>query len=325
MTKPIESSNSKNLAKKLLQIMAKIKPIGKDGWNDYHKYSYVREATILEEIRILMAEAGVIALPNQVARIREDNTTVLEVEFTLFDVESGETMTLTTFGEGSDSQDKGVYKAATGANKYFLMKTFLIPTVDDPEGSEAKAKARRGRSADKPTGGQGSREKNVGDLVRIKAGRPGGCAVCGKEHVAAGDMIVKRPSDGRWCAEACYKAKPDTINPETGEVTPSASAGWTDDGKSSIPKGKYNRRAWQKQIGRMHKYDVCVKILAGETKLFGPLNQPAEFPNANTETMEARASMLAVDTLDDAPVAELREYLTVLLDRAKKAKEESAK
>jgi hypothetical protein len=29
--------------------------------------------------------------------------------------------------------DKGVYKALTGSEKYFLMKAFLIPTGDDPE------------------------------------------------------------------------------------------------------------------------------------------------------------------------------------------------
>jgi hypothetical protein len=39
-------------------------------------------------------------------------------------------------GEGQDAGDKGPYKAMTGAQKYALMKTFMIPTGDDPEADE---------------------------------------------------------------------------------------------------------------------------------------------------------------------------------------------
>ena len=44
-------------------------------------------------------------------------------------------------GAGDDGADKGLYKAYTGAVKYFLMKTFLIPTGDDPE-ADTKADER---------------------------------------------------------------------------------------------------------------------------------------------------------------------------------------
>ena len=36
-------------------------------------------------------------------------------------------------GEGLDRGDKAGYKAYTGAVKYFLANTFLVPTGDDPE------------------------------------------------------------------------------------------------------------------------------------------------------------------------------------------------
>jgi len=37
-------------------------------------------------------------------------------------------------GYGDDAGDKGIYKAYTGAEKYALMKQFLVATGDDPEG-----------------------------------------------------------------------------------------------------------------------------------------------------------------------------------------------
>lgn len=43
-------------------------------------------------------------------------------------------------GEGMDTGDKAIYKAITGAQKYVLMKTFLIPTGDDPELEELPQK-----------------------------------------------------------------------------------------------------------------------------------------------------------------------------------------
>ncbi len=51
----------------------------------------------------------------------------------LLDVDSGESHVSTAYGQGQDKGDKGVYKAATGAEKYFLLKTFLIATGDDAE------------------------------------------------------------------------------------------------------------------------------------------------------------------------------------------------
>lgn len=37
------------------------------------------------------------------------------------------------WGQGVDSGDKGIYKAITGANKYFIYKLLNLPTGDDPE------------------------------------------------------------------------------------------------------------------------------------------------------------------------------------------------
>ena len=62
--------------------------------------------------------------------------------FQFMDGETGEVSPIATFpGDGADTGDKGIYKAMTGAEKYFLMKTFLVSTGDDPEADEKVDKA----------------------------------------------------------------------------------------------------------------------------------------------------------------------------------------
>ena len=67
--------------------------------------------------------------------------TTVPLQFTVIDSDSGESITGTVYGRGEDPTDKGVYKAYTGGQKYFLQKLFLLSTGDDPE---------RDSPADKP-------------------------------------------------------------------------------------------------------------------------------------------------------------------------------
>lgn len=47
--------------------------------------------------------------------------------------ESGESLTVTAYGDGEDSGDKGVFKAQTGARKYLYAHVMGVATTDDPE------------------------------------------------------------------------------------------------------------------------------------------------------------------------------------------------
>ena len=49
-----------------------------------------------------------------------------------------------------DAGDKGIYKAIAGAQKYALMKVFMIPTGDDPEADEG-VDERNHKAPTKPT------------------------------------------------------------------------------------------------------------------------------------------------------------------------------
>ena len=59
--------------------------------------------------------------------------TTVNVRYGFIDSESGQELSGSAVGQGTDKGDKGVYKAITGAIKYIYMKSFNIPTGDDPE------------------------------------------------------------------------------------------------------------------------------------------------------------------------------------------------
>jgi hypothetical protein len=150
---------TRSLARKLAEVMAAVERIPKNGHNSFHNYDYATEADIVAAVRQELALRHIILLPSIVGRTREpvgDKGVVLthlDMEFTFMDGESGEEKTLPWLGAGTDKEDKGAYKAMTGGEKYFLLKTFLIPTGDDPEqegDEEHPAAAQQARSATPP-------------------------------------------------------------------------------------------------------------------------------------------------------------------------------
>ena len=138
MEKPIPQQEGNNnmatLYKKILKVIAEAKRVPKSGYNNFHKYNYATESDLVESIRPILAEAKLAFFSNVLDQFREGEFTKVQMEFMLMDTETGCTIKSTYWGEGQDKGDKGLYKAYTGAEKYFLMKTFLIATGDDPEG-----------------------------------------------------------------------------------------------------------------------------------------------------------------------------------------------
>lgn len=126
--------------------MSQIGNLPKDGYNSFHKYNYVMESTVLEHMRDICIKEGVLILPSVMAVQHVGEITTVEVKYDIIDTESGEHLTLQSYGQGQDKGDKGIYKAITGAYKYFALKTFMIPTGDDPERDSDAPRAPQGNS-----------------------------------------------------------------------------------------------------------------------------------------------------------------------------------
>lgn len=157
-----DAKGSTPLFAKLARILGEIGRVAKNGRNDHHGYDYVTEADLVEAVRGKLSEAGIAYFFSVVEVSTRDVETVIQnkkteswdripakagaittvlVEATFADSDSGETFSVQGAGQGQDAGDKGVYKALTGAQKYILMKTFLIATGDDPEGDTTVDKA----------------------------------------------------------------------------------------------------------------------------------------------------------------------------------------
>lgn len=129
------------LARKLLAAQAAVQTVRQRGRNQGQGYNYAMEADVLREARRVLHAHNVLATviqadPNT-SEIQGDKRTLqvrrVALRITFTDVDSGEEWTTSAFGEGSDTGDKGLYKAVTGAFKQGLAKNLQIPTGDDPE------------------------------------------------------------------------------------------------------------------------------------------------------------------------------------------------
>ncbi len=137
-----------NLYEKLLAIQCAIDSFVKDNTVGEGKQAYkaVSSEQVLDKVRPLLNDYKLLLIPRvKAARVREGQTTggttryFTEIDFAMIwhDVESGEELSVDWYGQGVDlAGEKGVGKANTYAEKYFIMKFFHVPTpADDPDKS----------------------------------------------------------------------------------------------------------------------------------------------------------------------------------------------
>jgi len=143
---------TESLAAKLAYITGQMRGVKKEGFNKAQQYAFVRETDVAEKLSALLAEKNVFLHQTVVAHtmhplyITGSGSQMwlceVDMEFRFMDGDSDEVMPTATFpGHGADTGDKGIYKAMTGAEKYMIMKTFLVSTGDDPEADEKVDKA----------------------------------------------------------------------------------------------------------------------------------------------------------------------------------------
>lgn len=133
--------------KKIIKIMNTVRGLSKnqDGFN----YKFVTGDKLLSYLRPLLIESGlmlrtevvnVITIPqtyrawDKASKQMQDKTEILygiTMRMTWTDTEDGTTMVDEFAGYGMNSFDKGFGSALTYGQRYYLLKTFLIPTDKD--------------------------------------------------------------------------------------------------------------------------------------------------------------------------------------------------
>lgn len=139
--------------------MEAVDRIPKRGKNAFHGYQYATEADVSDAVRRELSKRGIATFVSsamvqarevQSSKGRATILTDAAIEVTFACGETGATFTVQAAGTGEDNSDKGIYKAITGAVKYALMKSLLIPTGDDPEDDGPAKPAAPKRAAARP-------------------------------------------------------------------------------------------------------------------------------------------------------------------------------
>lgn len=141
------------------------------------QYDFVSSDIVLHELRGLIIKQNLLLIPNvkdTKARVLRKGTgrdeqlimfTELFMTYTWKDVESGDSLTVDWYGQGVEyTGEKGVGKALTYAEKYFLLKFFNIPTdSDDPDANQRAPRSSSSSSSDKTDDGLNRKKGTVSE------------------------------------------------------------------------------------------------------------------------------------------------------------------
>lgn len=127
---------------KLLAAQQEIAGIDKTGHNTHFDYDFFEEREVLRVAKSALTNAGLAFFYSveevtdrevQTKRGNQELLTDVRMVCTLFDAESGDSISGGAIGRGQDGQDKGINKAIVAGLKYWLLKVLMIPTGDDTE------------------------------------------------------------------------------------------------------------------------------------------------------------------------------------------------
>jgi len=162
-----------NIYQKLIEVR-KSCPYLKKG-NQGVQYNYVSSSQTLGTLREKMDELGLLLIPS-VTQGRatlnsvydgKQHMTELDMVFTWVNADDpDETIVCPFYGQGTDSGEKGVGKALTYAEKYFMLKFFNIATDhDDPDAFQKKIESgdvgNNAPTTGKPSGKMTKKQKDA--------------------------------------------------------------------------------------------------------------------------------------------------------------------
>lgn len=134
-----------NIYQKINEVMKKIEYLAKDDKVEFGatKYKAISEEKVTTAVRKQLVEQGIIILPiSQESSVTELIRTEKSVNqradvHTRYRIQNiddvNDFIEVESNGSGVDTQDKAIGKAMTYAYKYMLLRTFAIPTGEDPD------------------------------------------------------------------------------------------------------------------------------------------------------------------------------------------------
>lgn len=125
-----------NIHQKILAVMSAIEYLNKDDHVKYRETDYkaMSEEKVTSVVRKELIKQGLVVYPIKQDVIKDGNITTTNTVYRMVNVDDpSDYVDLASSGQGADTQDKGVGKAMTYSFKYLLLRTFAIPTGEDPD------------------------------------------------------------------------------------------------------------------------------------------------------------------------------------------------
>ena len=125
-----------NIYEKITAIMRDVQYLAKDDKVEFGstKYKALSEEKVTSIMRAEMLKYSLVVFPVSQIANRSGQITHVDVTYRLVNVENpDEFIEIASCGDGADSQDKGSGKAMTYAYKYMWLRTFALPTGEDPD------------------------------------------------------------------------------------------------------------------------------------------------------------------------------------------------
>lgn len=129
-----------------------LEPLEKSGKNEFHKYKYVTAEDVLLPVQEACNSQGLFLTMDCIESIVDSGKATVTMKLTVYDAETGESLSAISPGYAEDKQDKALFKAITGASKYVVRSFFCLPSEDDPEKPGVNSQAiNSARTTQQPT------------------------------------------------------------------------------------------------------------------------------------------------------------------------------
>lgn len=125
-----------NIYEKILEIMKNVQYLAKDDKVQFNNTSYraLSEEKVTSIMRQQLVKYGLVVFPISQVATRSGNITHVDVVYRMVNTEKPEEfIEISSSGDGADTQDKGSGKAMTYAFKYMWLRTFALPSGEDPD------------------------------------------------------------------------------------------------------------------------------------------------------------------------------------------------
>lgn len=125
-----------NIYEKIAAVMQDVQYLAKDDNVSFGQTNYkaLSEEKVTVIMRSAMLKHKLVVFPVEQSATRTGNITHVDVKYRIVNIDDpADYIEVVSCGDGADTQDKGSGKAMTYAFKYMWLRTFAIPTGEDPD------------------------------------------------------------------------------------------------------------------------------------------------------------------------------------------------